>query len=147
MAKNQTRRHKNPEPSSPAARKRMLAAKQRNTKPELELQAALENEGLKFAVDVRPGKETRRRADILFELANVAVFVDGCFWHGCPVHGTWPKQNATFWREKIEANQRRDADTDHRLTESGWAVIRVWEHEDMEEVAKRIASIVRKRLS
>jgi DNA mismatch endonuclease (patch repair protein) len=71
------------------------------------------------------------------------VFVDGCFWHGCPEHGTWPKQNADWWREKIEANQRRDRDTDARLQAAGWTVIRVWEHEDPTQAADQIVEIVR----
>lgn len=146
MTQEKKRRKDTPEPSSPAARNRMLAAKPRDTKPELALRAALEERELTFAVDVRLGKETRRRADILFEDTRVAVFVDGCFWHGCPVHGTWPKQNAEFWRNKIETNQRRDADTDRRLTEAGWQVIRVWEHEDMSETAQRIAEALHQRL-
>jgi DNA mismatch endonuclease, patch repair protein len=75
----------------------------------------------------------------------VAVFVDGCFWHGCPEHATWPRSNAAFWREKIETNCRRDRDTDARLQEYGWMAIRVWEHEDPEEVAARIEQAVRSR--
>jgi DNA mismatch endonuclease (patch repair protein) len=73
--------------------------------------------------------------------------VDGCFWHGCPEHGTWPKQNGEWWREKIEANQRRDRDTDRRLEEAGWAVVRVWEHEGTESASARIERIVRRRRS
>jgi DNA mismatch endonuclease (patch repair protein) len=122
----------------------MVAAKPRDTKPELALRAALEEQGLTFTVDVRPDPATRRRADILFERVRVAVYVDGCFWHGCPLHGTWPKQNAEFWRNKIETNQQRDVDTDRKLTEAGWCVIRVWEHEVMAEAARRIAEIVSK---
>jgi len=70
--------------------------------------------------------------------------IDGCFWHGCPIHGSQPKTNASFWREKIEANQRRDMDTDRKLTEAGWTVVRVWEHEDPLQAAERIANIVRR---
>ncbi len=70
------------------------------------------------------------------------MFVDGCFWHGCDEHGTWPKQNADWWREKIEANQRRDRDTDARLRAAGWTVIRVWEHENAVTAADRIVEAV-----
>jgi DNA mismatch endonuclease (patch repair protein) len=87
----------------------------------------------------------RRRADVVFGPARVAVFVDGCFWHGCPDHATWPKNNAEFWREKIETNQLRDRDTDERLAAADWAVIRVWEHEDMAGAAARIERLVRRR--
>lgn len=75
----------------------------------------------------------------------MAVLIDGCFWHGCPVHGTWPKSNAVWWREKIEANVARDRDTDDRLHRGGWRVIRVWEHEPIGEAADRIETIVRDR--
>jgi DNA mismatch endonuclease (patch repair protein) len=73
--------------------------------------------------------------------------VDGCFWHGCPEHGTWPKENADWWRSKIEANTARDRDTNSRLTAAGWQVIRVWEHEDPVAAANRISLAVRARAS
>lgn len=79
---------------------------------------------------MQPEPGIRRRADILFTKARVAVFVDGCFWHKCPVHGTEPKANAEWWRAKLQRNVERDRDTDRRLEEAGWTVIRLWEHED-----------------
>lgn len=133
--------YKGPPASSQAARSRMLAAKQRDTKPEIELQTLLEKAGLQFEVNALLPIGLRRRADILIRDAQLAVFVDGCFWHGCPIHGTWPKQNAEFWRKKIETNKQRDRDTDNRLQEAGWRVIRVWEHQDMEEVSDSICRI------
>ena len=87
----------------------------------------------------------RRRADIVFGPAKVAVYVDGCFWHSCPEHGTIPKNNRKWWIEKLEANVRRDRDTDRRLAEAGWLAIRVWEHEDMAEAAARIATTLDER--
>jgi DNA mismatch endonuclease (patch repair protein) len=81
----------------------------------------------------------------VFGPAKVAVFVDGCYWHGCPQHATWPKTNANFWRTKITRNQERDRDTDLKLTESGWVSVRVWEHEDPILAAQNIASLVRER--
>jgi DNA mismatch endonuclease (patch repair protein) len=75
----------------------------------------------------------------------VAVFVDGCFWHGCPVHGTWPKEHGDWWRKKIEANQCRDRDTDARLAEAGWVAVRVWEHESPPRAANMIQSLVKRR--
>jgi DNA mismatch endonuclease (patch repair protein) len=78
---------------------------------------------------------------------KVAVFCDGCYWHGCPEHGTWPKANAEWWREKIEANKRRDQDTDAELAAAGWAVIRVWEHQDPKDAARRVAGVVARRES
>lgn len=68
------------------------------------------------------------KPDFVFPKAKLAVFVDGCFWHGCPVHGRIPKGNAAFWREKIERNQRRDRQVNRRLRAKGWHVMRIWEH-------------------
>ena len=73
---------------------------------------------------------------------KVAIFVDGCFWHGCPIHGTWPKANAEWWKTKILGNIARDRDTDKKLKALGWRVIRVWEHEDAKKAAKRIRRLV-----
>lgn len=136
----QTTKHHTPPASSDAALRRMKAAKPRDTAPEKALRAILEEKGLKFSVDVSPLKGLRRKVDILFETEQIAILIDGCFWHGCPIHGTWPKENAEFWREKIETNKRRDADTDRRLIEGGWKVIRVWEHEDPHDAAQKIIS-------
>src|SRR5262249_50613289 len=113
----------------------MKAAGPRDTAAELALRAALDSSGLDYTTDqlLLPG--LRRRGDIVFLPERVVVFVDGCFWHGCPLHGTWPKQNAEFWREKIETNRHRDADTDRRLEAAGWRVVRIWEHEDPGEAA------------
>jgi DNA mismatch endonuclease (patch repair protein) len=120
----------------------MLAAKQRDTKPELELRSLLESAGLAIEVDIAPISNLRRRADILVRDVRLAIFVDGCFWHGCPTHGTWPRHNAEYWRKKIEANMQRDNDTNERFHEAGWYVLRVWEHENMQEIAERILEIV-----
>ncbi|GIX33147.1 MAG: very short patch repair endonuclease [Lysobacterales bacterium] len=125
-------------PSSPEASRRMARVRQRGTDVEIELRRALHALGLRYRLQVPLSRKPRRVADIVFIGARVAVFVDGCFWHGCPLHATWPKENAGFWRAKIEANRARDADTTRRLRELGWEVIRVWSHEDPTEVARRI---------
>ena len=70
------------------------------------------------------------------------MFVDGCFWHGCPVHVTWPKANAPFWRNKIEDNRARDADTNRRLENAGWTVLRFWEHSDVDAAADQVAQVL-----
>lgn len=133
-----------PEASSEHVRHRMQATQQRDTPGELALRSALRTLGLRYRVDTTlPG--TRRRADVAFISAKVAVFVDGCFWHGCPSHGTWPKTNAAWWHEKIEGNRRRDRDTDARLTREGWIVLRFWEHDDPSDAAHVVASMVRHR--
>ncbi|GAA2436551.1 very short patch repair endonuclease [Streptomyces macrosporus] len=123
-------------------RARMSRQRSRDTEVELALRRALHASGLRYRVHRRPVKGVRREADIVFGPARVAVFVDGCFWHGCPEHATWPKNNAEFWRRKIEGNRARDLDTDARLAEAGWAAVRVWEHEDPAEAARRIAALV-----
>lgn len=121
----------------------MRANRSRDTKPERRIRSLLHRRGLRFRVDVSPLPGVRRRADIVFSRARVAVFVDGCFWHGCPEHATWPKANAKFWREKIEANRARDLDTNRKFEEAGWTVIRVWEHEEPRDAAARIEAAVR----
>jgi DNA mismatch endonuclease, patch repair protein len=119
----------------------------RDTPQELALRSALHRRGLRFRVDKAPLKELRRRADVVFGPTRVAVFVDGCFWHGCPIHGSWPKANRDWWQKKILAVRHRDMDTDHRLAGAGWLVIRVWEHEDAEVAADLIEKVVRSRKS
>jgi len=125
-------------PSSRAASNRMRANRSRDTKPELLLRSELHRRGLRFRVDHKPEASLRSRADIVFTKARVAVFVDGCFWHGCPEHGTNPRSNASFWREKIETNKRRDVRVTEDLRRLGWKVIRVWEHEATCAAADRV---------
>ncbi|WP_436791632.1 very short patch repair endonuclease [Yinghuangia sp. YIM S10712] len=131
--------------STPQTRARMSRQKSRNTQVELALRRALHAAGLRFRVHRRPIVGVRREADIVFGPAKVAVFVDGCFWHGCPEHATWPQRNAEFWRNKIEGNQRRDADTDARLAAAGWLAVRVWEHESPTTAAVRVRDVVMER--
>ncbi|MFG2302183.1 very short patch repair endonuclease [Actinacidiphila glaucinigra] len=131
--------------STPKIRARMSSQRSRDTDIEIALRRTLHAAGLRYRVHRRPLKGVRREADILFGPARVAVFVDGCFWHGCPVHATWPKNNATFWRDKIEKNRARDIDTDSRLAEAGWVSVRIWEHESAAEAAQRIIALVRER--
>jgi DNA mismatch endonuclease (patch repair protein) len=134
-----------PTPSSTAALARMKAAKPRDTAPEKALRSALFTKGLRFRLDKKPVEDLNRKADILFISAKVAVFVDGCYWHGCPIHGTQSKANADFWAQKIKRNQERDLDTTNQLEKMGWYVIRVWEHEDPEIASQRICRIVAER--
>ncbi|AXK36378.1 very short patch repair endonuclease [Streptomyces armeniacus] len=125
-----------------AVRARMSKQKSRNTQVELSLRSALHAAGLRYRVHKRPLKSVRREADLVFGPTRVAVFVDGCFWHGCPDHATWPKNNADFWRKKIEGNRARDADTDAKLAAAGWLAVRVWEHESPTEAAERVREVV-----
>jgi DNA mismatch endonuclease, patch repair protein len=130
--------------SSPAVRNVMRANKGRDTKPELALRSAVHALGMRYRVGLRPVPQVRRTADIVFTKARVAVFLDGCFWHGCPEHHRPAKKNSDFWTDKIRGNIARDADTDARLREAGWRVIRVWEHEPSGEAAERIRAALRK---
>jgi DNA mismatch endonuclease, patch repair protein len=132
---------RNPPASSPDALRRMKSQRQRDTAAETALRSLLYRRGFRFRVDYAL-PHLRRRADVAFPRLRVAVFVDGCFWHGCPEHGTWPKENAEWWRAKIEGNRRRDSDTDARLEAQGWTVIRVWEHEAVKSAADAIARVV-----
>ncbi|MFI5826469.1 very short patch repair endonuclease [Streptomyces sp. NPDC051578] len=133
--------------STPAVRARMSRQKSKNTGIEIALRRSLHAAGLRYRVHRRPVKGVRREADIVFGPARVAVFVDGCFWHGCPLHATWPRSNPEFWRAKIEGNRARDRDTDARLAEAGWLAVRVWEHESVEKAAERVAEVVAARRS
>jgi len=130
-------------PSSRDASLRMARVRQKGTDAELSLRKELHARGLRYRLHVPLLTKPRRVADIVFSSARVAIFIDGCFWHGCPEHASWPKSNAEFWREKIETNRARDADTDRRLRASGWRVVRVWSHESADDAAERIEDIVR----
>lgn len=116
---------------------------QRDTNPELALRSELHRRGLRFRVDRRPVPGVRTRADLVFPREKVAVYVDGCFWHGCPDHGTMPKANADFWGPKLARNKERDREIDEALTDEGWTVIRAWEHEDPVSAADRVEHVVR----
>lgn len=144
MAEAHQRLSRSPPASSAVVRRRMQATRRRDTPKELALRRALYRRGLRYRVDAAPIAGTRRRADVVFATARVAVFVHGCFWHSCPEHATSPKANAGWWRSKLDANQRRDEDTRRRLEELGWRVIEVWEHEDSETAADRVIAVVRR---
>lgn len=124
-------------------RRRMRGQGQRDTGPELALRSRLHRRGLRFRVAERPVPGLRRTADVVFRTERVAVFVDGCFWHGCPEHARATKSHTKWWADKIAANRDRDADTTDRLTAAGWTVLRVWEHEDPADAAVRVENVVR----
>lgn len=120
----------------------MSKVRQKGTAAEISLRKELYRRGMRYRVNFVVLKKPRRVADIIFLGLRIAVFVDGCFWHGCPVHATWPKQNAEFWRQKIEANRRRDVDTNEKLRAIGWNVLRFWEHESPSSAAETIVQLV-----
>ncbi len=119
----------------------MAGLKRKDTGPELELRRALHKNGLRFRLHRRdlPG-----RPDIVFASIRLAIFVDGCFWHGCPEHRVKPKSNTQFWEAKIVENQQRDRRNDLKLTDMGWTVMHIWEHEDPKEVAQRVLELWQK---
>jgi len=123
----------------------MEATSQRDTGPEVELRRALHRLGWRFYVDRAPFEGMRSRADILFPRHALAIFVDGCFWHSCPIHGTWPKNNAAWWRAKIEGNQARDRRVTTQLIEAGWRVLRLWEHEPLALAQEKVLELLQGR--
>jgi DNA mismatch endonuclease (patch repair protein) len=123
----------------------MLANRGRDTAPELRIRSLVHRSGLRFRVDARPLPRLRRTADLVFRPVEVAVFVDGCYWHGCPEHFVQPKTNSYFWKEKIGRNIERDRDTDSIIRDAGWTVIRIWEHEEPEAAAGEIVELVRRK--
>jgi DNA mismatch endonuclease (patch repair protein) len=129
--------------TSLANRRTMQANRRRDTAPELALRRALHALGYRYRVDYPPLPHVRRRADIVFTRQRVAVFVDGCFWHCCPEHGTLPKSNADYWEPKLARNVKRDRETDAALAEAGWLTVRVWEHESIDLATARIQEALR----
>lgn len=120
----------------------MLSNRPRDTEPEMEVRRALHARGLRYRVDYRLPMDRRRRADIVFTRVKVAVFIDGCFWHGCPEHATMPRTNAEYWEPKLARNKARDAEVTCLLREHGWTVLRFWEHEPSQLVVDEIARVV-----
>src|SRR3954452_18710016 len=117
---------------------RMARQARRDTKPEIELRRRLHRLGYRYRVDHPLPGMPRRRADLTFSAKRVVVFVDGCFWHGCPEHGTSPRNNSAWWAEKLRKNVERDRETDALLNRSGWTVVRIWEHENADAATLRV---------
>lgn len=138
-----SRRQPPPKPSSAAVRAVMRGNRGRDTQPELALRSCLHRRGLRFRKERKPLPGVRCRADILFPGVRLAVFVDGCFWHRCPIHGTVPRSNTAYWQGKLASNVARDRRIDALLEAANWTVVRVWEHEDAEYAADRIECFVR----
>lgn len=119
----------------------MQANKRRDTRIELAVRSALHKMGLRFRVDYAPIK-AGNRADIVFTRKRIAVFLDGCFWHGCPTHHVPPKSNMDYWIPKIRTNMERDLFVNDQLTSHGWTVLRYWSHEGIDDIVASIAAIV-----
>lgn len=122
----------------------MEANRRTDTTPERLLRSAIYAQGLRYRKDRRIDAVGRRvRPDLVFGPARVAVFVDGCFWHRCPIHATHPAANADYWQAKFDRNVERDRADDAALEAAGWTVVRVWEHEDPADAACRVEAVVR----
>jgi len=121
----------------------MLANRSRDTSPELAVRRDVHARGLRYRVCERPIPALRRTADLVFRRVRVAVFIDGCFWHGCPEHSVAPRAHADYWLLKLQRTRQRDAEIDGVLTAAGWTSIRIWEHEDPGTASDKICSVVR----
>jgi DNA mismatch endonuclease (patch repair protein) len=128
--------------SSAARRRNMQAIRSRDTRPEQLIRRLVHARGLRYRVAAKPLPGLRRTADIVFRPTKVAVFIDGCYWHGCPQHYVSPKTNPGYWSGKVAGNIARDRDTDQRLAEAGWTVLRFWEHEPADECVEKIVATV-----
>jgi DNA mismatch endonuclease, patch repair protein len=121
----------------------MQGNRSKDTKPELALRRELHARGLRYFKNRRPIQTVRRTADIVFPTHRLAVFIDGCFWHGCPDHHTVARTNADYWSAKVERNRNRDHDTDKLLADAGWTVLRIWEHVAITDAADLVEAAVR----
>lgn len=135
-----------PTPSSAAASAVMRGNRGRDTRPEIALRSALHHKGFRFRCgrEIRAG-DVRVRPDIVFVGKRVAIFVDGCYWHRCPQHGTDPRTNAGYWGEKLALNVARDRRVDAALDAGGWFVVRIWEHESVESAVEIIGRALRRK--
>lgn len=130
-------------PSDPSVSRRYASLARRDTSPEMALRRVLWHAGLRYRVQYKVPGLPRRKVDIAFPTQKVAIQVDGCFWHGCPEHGSVPGRNSEWWQWKIARNQARDCDTDEQLAALGWTVIHIWEHEDVEHAAATVIDVLR----
>ena len=137
--------YKKPSPISFAVSEAMRRMPERSTGPEMTIRRALFSLGLRYRIQYPVPGIKRRSIDIAFPGCKVAVFIDGCFWHGCSEHRTIPKNNHDWWENKIEENRTRDRDTDARLKEAGWLILRYWEHDAVEQIVAEVFEAVRIR--
>jgi DNA mismatch endonuclease (patch repair protein) len=133
-----------PQPTSEQVSARMRRNPRRDTAAEVALRCELHRRGRRFRKDL-PLRTSQRvvRPDVVFTAARLAVFVDGCFWHVCPIHGNQPRANTDYWRPKLERNVARDRAVDEALAAARWRVLRAWEHEPTVKVADRIEAALR----
>ena len=132
-----------PTPSGPTVGQRMARQRTRDTGPEVALRQEMHRRGMRYRLSWPVPGAKRRTIDVALPGRCVAVFIDGCFWHGCPVHATWPRANAEWWAQKIRRNCERDLETDRLLADQGWRVVRIWEHEAVTDAVDRIEDCLR----
>ncbi len=125
----------------------MSTLARRDTQPELDLRREMHRRGMRYRVQIKVPGNNRRTIDIAFTRVRLAVYVDGCFWHGCPEHHVQPRANSEWWRWKIERNQARDADTNRQLAVAGWDVLRIWEHVSAAPAADLVEEAYRARVA
>lgn len=126
------------QPSSSSVSARMSRQRRRDTLPEVSIRKLLHSRGFRYRVAWPIPGMKRRTVDIAFIGPRLAIFVDGCFWHSCPQHATSPVANGSWWAEKLEGNRTRDLATNAHLIDLGWRVIRIWEHEDVNDAVRCI---------
>jgi DNA mismatch endonuclease (patch repair protein) len=142
---NNTLADHTPPPTDEVTRRRMRATRSKNSRVELALRSELHRRGRRFYLHQALFENKRYKVDIVFPRKKVAVYVDGCFWHSCPQHGSAPKSHGAWWSAKLARNRARDAFANQALSEAGWAVVRVWEHEDVLEAADRVEAVLAAR--
>jgi len=132
-----------PAPGDPNVTIRMTRNRRRDTKPELRLRRLLHAQGARYRVDfpIEAG-EIRVRPDLVFIRRRVAVFLDGCFWHGCPEHGNLPNRNRAYWAGKLARNHARDRRVTSELVKAGWTVVRAWEHEPTPQIVLKVLAAI-----
>jgi len=131
--------------SKPTAESAIVSAQMRaqrvaDTDAELAVRRALHSAGFRYRKHYSVPRRPRRSIDIAFPGKRIAIFIDGCFWHGCEIHRTVPKSNRAWWQAKLDENRRRDRDTTEVLVEQGWTVLRFWEHDAPSDVVAAVAS-------
>lgn len=137
-----------PEPREEAAKKIGKGNRRSDTKPELRLRSALHRRGHRYRKNLMLRVTgTRVRPDVVFTRWRVAVFLDGCFWHGCPEHQRVPKSNREYWVPKLAGNVERDRRVDRALTLGGWRVVRIWEHVDLDAAVDIVENALKSQRS
>lgn len=132
-----------PQPPSPGRARNMRAIRRVDTRPEVQLRRALHARGLRFRKDLRlnfPSGDAVR-PDVVFTRRRIAIFVDGCFWHSCPLHGRIPSVNQQYWEPKLRRTTQRDLAADILLESNGWTVVRYWEHETVEDIMAHLSPL------